>query len=339
MAKGETAAIPSTEQHGVVVKWDAEKGYGFIRPDGAKGTADQDVFVHVRNVEGRRDLTPGQGASYHLTRTDKGLAAINVRPGSVLGTPYLKFTIDRHRLGAAAVAGVRGRPAPIGVAGALAGAVGRRVEHRRVRRLRLRQGPGAAGRRPRAGSRPLAARGPGRIARRVHRDAGLPPQDQQDLVSDRVLGDRGGAGGADRASAVAGLAEVDGILTVGMVRRPAHSAGFDVPGALIMVHPPTEEQLAIINHPMGKHRACYWPSRAPARRLPWSAAFTILFKILDRIPAASGSSCSISWRVRTSSASSTGSCQRQSSQRVTTFHSLAFSMRQDSAETGAHGPI
>ena len=42
-----TAAIPSTEQHGVVVKCDAERGYGFIRPDGAKGKTDQDVFVHV----------------------------------------------------------------------------------------------------------------------------------------------------------------------------------------------------------------------------------------------------------------------------------------------------
>ena len=93
MAEDKKGAVPSTEQHGVVVKWDAEKGYGFIRPDGAKGTTDQDVFVHVRNVEGRRDLTPGQGASYHLTRTDKGLAAINVRPGSVLGTPYLKYTL------------------------------------------------------------------------------------------------------------------------------------------------------------------------------------------------------------------------------------------------------
>jgi uncharacterized membrane protein YsdA (DUF1294 family)/cold shock CspA family protein len=93
MSEDKKSTVPSSEQHGVVVKWDAEKGYGFIRPDGAKGTADQDVFVHVRNVEGRRDLTPGQGASYHLTRTDKGLAAINVRPGSVLGTPYLKFTI------------------------------------------------------------------------------------------------------------------------------------------------------------------------------------------------------------------------------------------------------
>jgi uncharacterized membrane protein YsdA (DUF1294 family)/cold shock CspA family protein len=93
MSEGEKSTIPSTEQHGVVVKWDADHGYGFIRPDGAKGTNDQDVFVHVRNVEGRRALTPGQGASYHLTRTDKGLAAINVRPGSVLGTPYLKFTL------------------------------------------------------------------------------------------------------------------------------------------------------------------------------------------------------------------------------------------------------
>jgi uncharacterized membrane protein YsdA (DUF1294 family)/cold shock CspA family protein len=93
MADDKKGTVPSTEQHGVVVKWDAEKGYGFIRPDGAKGTTNQDVFVHVRNVEGRRDLTPGQGAIYHLTRTDKGLAAINVRPGSVLGTPYLKFTL------------------------------------------------------------------------------------------------------------------------------------------------------------------------------------------------------------------------------------------------------
>jgi uncharacterized membrane protein YsdA (DUF1294 family)/cold shock CspA family protein len=93
MSEDIKATIPSTEQHGVVVKWDAEKGYGFIRPDGAKGTTDRDVFVHVRNVEGRRALTPGQGASYYLARTEKGLAAINVRPGSVLGTPYLKFTL------------------------------------------------------------------------------------------------------------------------------------------------------------------------------------------------------------------------------------------------------
>jgi uncharacterized membrane protein YsdA (DUF1294 family)/cold shock CspA family protein len=93
MVEDKKGAVPSSEQHGVVVKWDAEKGYGFIRPDEAKSTTNQDVFVHVRNVEGRHNLTPGQGASYHLTRTDKGLAAINVRPGSVLGTPYLKFTL------------------------------------------------------------------------------------------------------------------------------------------------------------------------------------------------------------------------------------------------------
>ena len=137
MAKSETAAIPSTEQHGVVVKWDAEKGYGFIRPDGAKGTTDQDIFVHVRNVEGRRALTPGQGASYHLTRTDKGLAAINVRPGSVLGTPYLKFTIIGIGSALLLLLGFVVVLPQSAVAGALAGAVGRRAEHRRVRRLRL----------------------------------------------------------------------------------------------------------------------------------------------------------------------------------------------------------
>lgn len=92
MSKTKTTTVPSGAQRGVVVKWDTEHGYGFIRPNDAK-SADSDVFVHLRNVEGRRALAPGQHASYHLTRTDKGLAAINVRPGSVLGTPYLRYTL------------------------------------------------------------------------------------------------------------------------------------------------------------------------------------------------------------------------------------------------------
>jgi uncharacterized membrane protein YsdA (DUF1294 family) len=51
------------------------------------------VFVHVRNVEGHKNLHPGQRVSYHLTRTDKGPAAINVQAGSVLGIPYLKYSL------------------------------------------------------------------------------------------------------------------------------------------------------------------------------------------------------------------------------------------------------
>lgn len=93
MTKEKAGKTPGTEQHGVVVKWDGERGFGFIRPDDARGSDERDVFVHVRNVEGRRHLAPGQGVSYHVTRTEKGPAAINVRPGSVLATPYLKYLL------------------------------------------------------------------------------------------------------------------------------------------------------------------------------------------------------------------------------------------------------
>ncbi len=92
MAKPAEAKLPSTVQHGVVVKFDAEKGFGFIRPkNGSSGQPD--VFVHVRNVEGRRALHQGQSVTYYLTRTDRGLAAVKVHPGSVLSTPYLKYAI------------------------------------------------------------------------------------------------------------------------------------------------------------------------------------------------------------------------------------------------------
>jgi uncharacterized membrane protein YsdA (DUF1294 family)/cold shock CspA family protein len=93
MPKETQEKIPSGQQRGVVVMFDAERGFGFLRPDGAKEGDDRDVFVHVRNVIGRQNLHPGQSASYYLTRTDKGLAAINVQPGSVLGTPYLKYSL------------------------------------------------------------------------------------------------------------------------------------------------------------------------------------------------------------------------------------------------------
>ena len=85
--------IPSGQQRGVVVMFDAERGFGFIRPDGVKEEEEKDVFVHVRNVEGHKSLHPGQRVSFHLTRTDKGPAAINVQGGSVLGIPYLKYSL------------------------------------------------------------------------------------------------------------------------------------------------------------------------------------------------------------------------------------------------------
>jgi uncharacterized membrane protein YsdA (DUF1294 family)/cold shock CspA family protein len=93
MPKETQEKIPSGEQRGVVVMFDGARGFGFIRPDGAKEGEERDVFVHMRNVEGHKNLHPGQRVSYHVTRTDKGPAAINVQAGSVLGTPYLKYSL------------------------------------------------------------------------------------------------------------------------------------------------------------------------------------------------------------------------------------------------------
>ncbi len=93
MAKETQDAIPNTLQHGVVVKFDADRGYGFIRPAGALEGENKDVFVHIRNVPGHARLHPGQRVRYYLIRTEKGLAAINVEVGSVLATPYLRYVL------------------------------------------------------------------------------------------------------------------------------------------------------------------------------------------------------------------------------------------------------
>jgi uncharacterized membrane protein YsdA (DUF1294 family)/cold shock CspA family protein len=79
------------EQRGVVVKYDADRGFGFIRPDGAPDGSNRDIFVHISEVEGRKKLRPGQRVSYRVMQTEKGPAATAVRAGSVLGTPYLLF--------------------------------------------------------------------------------------------------------------------------------------------------------------------------------------------------------------------------------------------------------
>jgi uncharacterized membrane protein YsdA (DUF1294 family)/cold shock CspA family protein len=85
------AASGPTEQHGVVVKYDRDRGFGFIRPDGTPADADRDIFFHVSEVNGRRDLIPGQRVRYRVAQTQKGPAAIAVTPGSALTTPYLLF--------------------------------------------------------------------------------------------------------------------------------------------------------------------------------------------------------------------------------------------------------
>ncbi|CAM3978310.1 cold-shock protein [Smaragdicoccus niigatensis] len=61
------------------VKWfNAEKGFGFITPDGGS----QDVFVHFSAIEtnGYRTLAENQRVEFATTQGAKGLQAENVRP-------------------------------------------------------------------------------------------------------------------------------------------------------------------------------------------------------------------------------------------------------------------
>ena len=61
------------------VKWfNAEKGYGFIAPDGGGN----DVFVHFSAIQssGYRSLEEGQKVEFEITQGQKGDAAADERP-------------------------------------------------------------------------------------------------------------------------------------------------------------------------------------------------------------------------------------------------------------------
>ncbi len=72
-----------------MVKFDAERGFGFVRLPGTEG----DAFVHIRDVEGRVALVPGQQVTCDLVDTPKGLAAKNVKPGAVHSSPTAVFLL------------------------------------------------------------------------------------------------------------------------------------------------------------------------------------------------------------------------------------------------------
>jgi cold shock protein len=48
--------------YGVVRRWNADKAYGFITPDGGGG----DVFIHIRGTKDGQALAVGQRVSYFL---------------------------------------------------------------------------------------------------------------------------------------------------------------------------------------------------------------------------------------------------------------------------------
>jgi CspA family cold shock protein len=68
---------------GVVTWFNADKGFGFIRPDkggGGGSNSTADVFVHVRNIQNKEAPIEGEHVSYVLATNDRNqkTQAINV---------------------------------------------------------------------------------------------------------------------------------------------------------------------------------------------------------------------------------------------------------------------
>lgn len=67
----------SDTRMGVIANTNADKGYGFIRPDGGG----DNMFFHVKSLVdcGLAELSPGASVAFNVISTDRGLNAIEVR--------------------------------------------------------------------------------------------------------------------------------------------------------------------------------------------------------------------------------------------------------------------
>lgn len=76
--------MSSVRQRGIIVKWDDEKGFGFIAPEVGTG----DVFAHIKAVVGARRPVVGDEVWYFPGKDDRGRArATQVQFVTATGLP------------------------------------------------------------------------------------------------------------------------------------------------------------------------------------------------------------------------------------------------------------
>ncbi len=74
-ARSGPPAVSSTRGgEGVVARWDADRGFGFVTPDDG-GT---DLFVHVSVLAGAEPLVPGERVRFGVRQSDRGPQADKV---------------------------------------------------------------------------------------------------------------------------------------------------------------------------------------------------------------------------------------------------------------------
>ena len=69
-----TSGVPARGGEGVVARFDAERGFGFITPD----AGGDDLFVHVSVIRGAEDLRHGDRVRYQVRQSDRGPQADRV---------------------------------------------------------------------------------------------------------------------------------------------------------------------------------------------------------------------------------------------------------------------
>ncbi|MBM4466264.1 MAG: DUF1294 domain-containing protein [Chloroflexi bacterium] len=72
---------------GIVIKFDPQKGYGFIRSQEAR----EDMFVHISDVQGRIPLRIGQHVEFQVVQTGRGSRAVRVVPGAMQRSPIVVY--------------------------------------------------------------------------------------------------------------------------------------------------------------------------------------------------------------------------------------------------------